>query len=112
MDDIVDVHVDPTQGSKHKYEYDHRLGAMRLDRRLYSAVSFPADHGLVAGTESADRGAHGRLVLLGPDVPELLGSRRRVFWIRCDKQGESRRAANPSRWPRGDPNFDEVQYLD
>ncbi len=27
---------------------------MRLDRRLYSAVTFPADHGFVAGTEGAD----------------------------------------------------------
>ena len=34
MDEIVDVLIETTQGSKHKYEYDPQRGAMRLDRRL------------------------------------------------------------------------------
>ena len=54
MDPIIDVLIETTQGSKHKYEYDHERRAMRLDRRLYSAVTFPADYGFVAGTEGAD----------------------------------------------------------
>jgi Inorganic pyrophosphatase len=37
---------------------------MRLDRRLYSAVSFPADYGFVAGTEGADGEPPDALVLL------------------------------------------------
>ena len=49
MEPTVDVVVETTQGSKHKYEYDHQRGAMRLDRRLYSAVSFPADYGYKDG---------------------------------------------------------------
>jgi hypothetical protein len=35
---------------------DHQLAAMRLDRRLYSAVSFPADYGLVICAGSASLG--------------------------------------------------------
>jgi inorganic pyrophosphatase len=37
---------------------------MRLDRRLYSAVSFPAHHGFVAGTDGVDGEPLDALVLL------------------------------------------------
>jgi hypothetical protein len=83
MDPIIDVLVETTQGSKHKYEYDHQRRAMRLDRRLYSAVSFPADYGFVAGTEGADGEPPGRPgAARGRHLSGLLGpgqSRRGVL---------------------------------
>ncbi len=115
MDPIVDVVIETTQGSKHKYEYDHRLGAMRLDRRLYSAVSFPADYGFVAGTEGADGEPLDALVLLeDPTFPGCWVRARvvGVFWIRYDKEGESRREAKIIAVAEGDPNFEEVRDLD
>ena len=85
MDPTVDVVVETTQGSKHKYEYDHQRGAMRLDRRLYSAVSFPADFGFVAATEGADGEPLDALVLLEDPTSPGCWVRARVvgvFWIR------------------------------
>ncbi len=35
-----------------------------------------------------------------------------MFWIRYDKQGESRREAKLITVAEGDPNFDDVQDLD
>ena len=115
MDLIVDVLVETTQGSKHKYEYDHQRRAMRLDRRLYSAVSFPADYGFVAGTEGIDGEPLDALVLLEDATFPGCWVRARVvgvFWIRYDKQGESRREAKIITVAEGDPNFQEVQDLD
>jgi inorganic pyrophosphatase len=115
MDSIVDVLVETTQGSKHKYEYDHQRRAMRLDRRLYSAVSFPADYGFVAGTEGADGEPLDALVLLeDPTFPGCWVRARvvGVFWIRYDKEGESRREAKLITVAEGDPNFEEVHDLD
>jgi len=111
MDPIIDVVVETTQGSKHKYEYDHQLRAMRLDRRLYSAVSFPADYGFVAGTEGADGEPLDALVLLEDATFPGCWVRARVvgvFWIRYDKEGESRREAKLITVAEGDPNFDRV----
>ncbi|HEX2156607.1 MAG TPA: inorganic diphosphatase [Actinomycetes bacterium] len=91
MDPIIDVLIETTQGSKHKYEYDHERRAMRLDRRLYSAVTFPADYGFVAGTEGADGEPLDALVLLeDPTFPGCWVRARVVgmFWIRYDKQGQ------------------------
>jgi inorganic pyrophosphatase len=113
MDATMDVLVETTQGSKHEYEYE--LGAMRLDRRLYSAVSFPADYGFVAGTEGADGEPLDALVLLeDPTFPGCWVRARvvGVFWIRYDKEGESRREAKIIAVAEGDPNFEEVRDLD
>jgi inorganic pyrophosphatase len=115
MDLIVDVLVETTQGSKHKYEYDHQLRGMRLDRRLYSAVSFPADYGFVAGTEGADGEPLDALVLLeDPTFPGCWVRARvvGVFWIRYDNDGESRREAKLITVADGDPNFEGVQDLE
>ena len=86
MDPIVDVLVETTQGSKHKYEYDHQLGAMRLDRRLYSAVSFPAHYGSGPGSWGCSGSATTRTA--------------------------SRREAKLITVAEGDPNFQEVRDLE
>jgi Inorganic pyrophosphatase len=88
---------------------------MRLDRRLYSAVSFPADYGFVAGTEGADGDPLDALVLLeDPTFPGCWVRARvvGVFWIRYAKEGETHREAKIITVADGDPNFQEVEDLD
>ena len=41
----VDVFVEIPKGSRNKYEYDKERKVMRLDRRLLSATTYPADYG-------------------------------------------------------------------
>src|SRR4051812_32471729 len=41
----VDVIVEIPKGSRNKYEYDHELDRIRLDRMLFTATGYPSDYG-------------------------------------------------------------------
>jgi inorganic pyrophosphatase len=51
---VVRMVVEIPKGSSNKYEYDHELGAFRLDRVLYSPVHYPGDYGFIPGTLASD----------------------------------------------------------
>lgn len=42
--------VEIPRGSRNKYEYDEERAIIRLDRRLFSSVVYPADYGFLEGT--------------------------------------------------------------
>src|SRR6266513_2229520 len=48
------VFVEIPSGSRNKYEYDEELGGIVLDRRLFTAMAYPADYGYVEGTLAED----------------------------------------------------------
>ena len=48
------VFVEIPSGSRNKYEYDQELGGIVLDRRLFTAMAYPADYGFVEGTLAED----------------------------------------------------------
>jgi inorganic pyrophosphatase len=65
MDPIIDVLIETTQGSKHKYEYDHERRAMRLDQlpeHLLAELEnfFDVYKMLEPGTSPAPDGYEGR----------------------------------------------------
>ncbi len=41
-------------GSKNKYEIDEKTGRIHLDRVLYSAMSYPAEYGIIENTLAPD----------------------------------------------------------
>ena len=41
-------------GSKNKYEIDETTGRINLDRVLYSAMSYPAEYGIIENTLAPD----------------------------------------------------------
>ena len=43
-----DVIVEIPQGSRNKYEMDHGLHRIRLDRTLFTSTQYPADYGFIA----------------------------------------------------------------
>ncbi len=47
---VVNVIVEIPKGSRNKYEYDKKTGAIVLDRVLYSSIHYPGDYGLIAQT--------------------------------------------------------------
>jgi len=49
--------VEIPRGSRNKYEYDENRNVIRLDRRLFSSVVYPADYGFLQGTLT-DGGRH------------------------------------------------------
>src|SRR5580704_18084294 len=52
--DKVTAVVEIPSGSRNKYELDKATGLFRLDRVLYSAVSYPGDYGLIPRTLHED----------------------------------------------------------
>ena len=62
--DIV-VFIEIPSGSRNKYEYDPRLEAIVLDRRLFSSMSYPGDYGFIEGTLGGDGDPLDALVLVG-----------------------------------------------
>jgi inorganic pyrophosphatase len=42
--------VEIPKGSRNKYEWDERLGGIKLDRFLFSSVVYPTDYGFITDT--------------------------------------------------------------
>jgi inorganic pyrophosphatase len=81
----MDVIVEIPAGTRNKYEYDHERHLIRLDRRLFTATTYPADYGFVPDTLALDGDPLDALVLLeDPTFPGCLVRARviGVFWMR------------------------------
>ncbi len=59
-----DVTVEIPQGTKNKYEMDHKTGRIRLDRTLFTATQYPQDYGFIEGTLGEDGDPLDAMVLL------------------------------------------------
>ena len=57
--------IEIPKGSRNKYEFDERLGGIKLDRFLFSSVVFPADYGFIPDTLGEDGDALDAMVLVG-----------------------------------------------
>jgi len=66
-----DVTIEIPKGQRNKYEMDHSTGRIRLDRRLFTSTSYPADYGFVENTLGGDGDPLDALVLL--DEPTFPG---------------------------------------
>jgi inorganic pyrophosphatase len=53
-DDPLLCYVEIPKGSRNKYEYDEELGAIKLDRLLYSSIVYPTDYGFIPETLGED----------------------------------------------------------
>lgn len=54
MEDTVMVRVEVPKGTRNKYEWDEEQQALVFNRRLFAAVTFPADYGEIIGTLAED----------------------------------------------------------
>jgi inorganic pyrophosphatase len=107
----VDVIVEIPKGSRNKYEFDQRLGRIRLDRMLFTSTGYPADYGFVPGTLAEDDDPIDALVLL--DEPTFPGCQVRarivaVFWMR-DEHGPDAKLLTV---PADDPRFAHIREMD
>jgi inorganic pyrophosphatase len=105
-DDAV-VFVEIPAGSRNKYEWDEKLGGVVLDRRLFTAMTYPADYGFVEHTLAEDGDPIDALVLVSD--PTFPGCRIRVRPIgvfhMSDEKGPDEKLLCV---PRGDPTFDRI----
>ena len=61
--DCVFVTIEIPRGSRNKYEIDHDDGQVYLDRRLFTATTYPADYGYLPRTLAGDGDPLDALVL-------------------------------------------------
>ena len=105
------VFVEIPAGSRNKYEYDEELGGIVLDRRLFTAMTYPADYGYVEGTLAEDGDPLDALVLVAD--PTFPGCRIRVRTIgvfhMADEKGPDEKLLCE---PIGDPAFDRIRDID
>jgi len=101
------VFVEIPAGSRNKYEWDEELGGIVLDRRLFTAMVYPADYGFVEGTLAEDGDPLDALVLVSD--PTFPGCRIRVRTIGVfhmeDEKGHDEKLLCV---PLGDPAFERV----
>jgi inorganic pyrophosphatase len=87
--DAFDVVVEVPRGSRNKYEMDHERHRIRLDRTLFTSMTYPADYGFVPDTLAEDDDPLDALVLVDqPTFPGCLVRVRpiAVFWMQ-DEHG-------------------------
>ena len=53
-DDSLYAVVEIPKGSSNKYEWDEELGAIKLDRLLFSSLGYPTDYGFFQDTLAGD----------------------------------------------------------
>jgi inorganic pyrophosphatase len=99
--------VEIPRGSRNKYEVDERTGAVWLDRRLFTAMQYPADYGYLADTLAEDGDPLDALVLV--DDPTFPGCHIQVravavIWM-TDEEGPDAKIVCV---PAGDPRWSKV----
>ncbi|MEV0665591.1 inorganic diphosphatase [Actinomadura luteofluorescens] len=80
----IDMIVEIPRGSRNKYEMDHRLGRIRLDRMLFTSTQYPVDYGYIPDTWAEDENPLDAMVLLEePTFPGCVVRVRSVgvFWM-------------------------------
>lgn len=102
----LDMVVEIPEGSRNKYEMDHTLGRIRLDRTLFTATWYPADYGYFPNTTAEDDDPLDALVLLDqPTFPGCVVGVRPigVFWMH-DERGPDAKIlcvpADDTRWEK------------
>ena len=86
--DLIHVIVEIPGNTRNKYEFDHDLGVIRLDRVLYSPLHYPADYGLIPRTLYDDGDPLDVLVLIKEATfPGCLITARPIGLFRMLDQG-------------------------
>ena len=103
----IEVVIEIPRGSRNKYEYDHEAHVFRLDRRLFTAMMYPADYGFIPDTLSEDGDPLDALVLLEDSAFPGCHVQARpvgVFWMEDDAGPDAKILCVPA----GDPRWEQV----
>jgi inorganic pyrophosphatase len=109
-DGCIFVVIEIPRGSRNKYEIDHVNNRVYLDRRLFTATTYPADYGFVPHTLGGDGDPLDALVLLDdPVYPGVWVEARPVGVLYMeDEAGED---AKLICVPPGEERWDRVQDI-
>jgi inorganic pyrophosphatase len=102
--------IEIPRGSRNKYEFDEKLGRLRLDRVLYSSVHYPTDYGFVPDTLAEDGDHLDILVLMQePTFPGCIIEARPIGGL--DMSDEKGPDFKVLAVPVGDPRYQQVTDL-
>jgi inorganic pyrophosphatase len=105
------VVIEIPRGSRNKYEIDHTDGRIYLDRRLFTATTYPADYGFVPHTLGGDGDPLDALVLLDDPVYPGVWVEARPIGV-LYMQDEAGEDAKLICVPPGEPRWDDVDEVD
>jgi len=101
--DCVHVVIEIPRGSRNKYEIDHEDGRVYLDRRLFTATTYPADYGFLENTLAGDGDPLDALVLNDdPVFPGVICEARPVgvLFMRDEAGEDAKLICVPPKEPR------------
>ena len=104
-DGHIYVVIEIPRGSRNKYEIDHDDGQVYLDRRLFTATTYPADYGFVPDTLAGDGDPLDAIVLLDdPVYPGVVVECRPVgvLFMRDEAGEDAKLICVPPHEPRWD----------
>lgn len=108
---IVDGVIEIPMGTKNKYEIDKETGKIRLDRVLYSSVSYPAEYGFIENTLAGDGDALDILILSSePTFPGCIVRGRVLGYL--DILDNSRHDQKVVAVANDDPRYNHIQKLE
>ena len=108
---LLNVLVEIPAGSKNKYEFDKDMGALILDRVLFSSVQYPYDYGFVPNTLADDGDPLDGMVLMDqPTFPGCVIASRPIGMLEMIDGGD--RDEKILCVPAEDPRFAQVKSLD
>ena len=109
----IHVVIEIPRGSRNKYEIDHDTGRVFLDRRLFTATTYPADYGFIPDTLGGDGDPLDALVLLeDPVYPGVWVEARPVglLWMQDEAGPDAKIICVPPADPRW-KGADSLQLL-
>ena len=105
------VLVEIPKGSRNKYEFDPRLGAIRLDRFLFSSVVYPTDYGFIPDTLAGDGDPLDAVICVSePTFPGCVIMVNAIGLLEmCDEKGEDEKILCV---PQRDPNWTGIERVE
>jgi inorganic pyrophosphatase len=103
--------VEIPKGSRNKYEYNEELGAITLDRFLFSSVVYPTDYGFIPETWAEDDDPLDAMVCVSePTFPGCMIAVKPIalFKMRDDKGVDDKVLCVPL----SDPNWNTMESLE
>lgn len=100
---IFDVTVEIPKGERNKYELDHKTHRLRLDRTLFTSMTYPADYGFIDDSLGNDGDPLDALVVLPfPTFPGCVIECRAIgmFKMTDDAGGDDKILCVPATDPR------------
>ena len=110
-DDPLLCYVEIPKGSRNKYEYDEDLGAIMLDRFLFSSMVYPTDYGFIPDTLGQDGDALDAMVCVSePTFPGCVIPVKAIALFRMeDDKGVDDKVLCV---PLSDPGWNTLEELD